>query len=256
MIEVGFHKTTVPRALRAIALALPWLAGGAVSSLLITAAIAMTTDRSQARASPLFRLSEQQFTWIHFRQLGYARIEYSRPPPSSSAGHIPLSLNVLPYYWLDGVPADSSTDDRLQRLVARFPPSWTYFGAHHRFPTIRIDGFPDLEVECFDEAVGLPFLAFKCTWYLNVAEDYQVLGGFRIPGPAARPGELRSIPASPIWGGVTANAIVWGAVLYLTHRSLRTWRRWRRHRTGQCRSCGYVLRGTSALRCPECGKPV
>lgn len=253
MIQVGFQKTTIPRALRSIALALLWLVGGTVFNLLITATIAMTTDRSQARASPLYHLSGRQFTWLHFGQLGYARIEYARPPPSSSAEHIPLSLDVLPHYWLDGVPANSSNDDRLQRLVTRAPPSWTYFGAHDGFPTIRADGLPDLEVECFDEAIGLPFLAFKCTWYLNVAENYQVLGGFRIAGAVARPAELRSIPASPIWGGAIANAVVWGALLYWIHRSLRTWRRWRRRRTGKCRSCGYVLQGTSSLRCPECG---
>lgn len=52
---------------------------------------------------------------------------------------------------------------------------------------------------------------------------------------------------APVWplSGLWAGLVIWGF--------FPSYRRWRRRRRGLCEDCGYMLRGLTTPRCPECG---
>lgn len=58
-------------------------------------------------------------------------------------------------------------------------------------------------------------------------------------------------PFRPIWFGLIANSVFWGAFVFIV-RMLPPWiESLLRRRRGLCLHCAYPLRG--ARRCPECG---
>ncbi len=65
------------------------------------------------------------------------------------------------------------------------------------------------------------------------------------------------VPYKPLWGGLAANSLLFGAawatVLRLGWGTATGLRVRRRRRRGFCTQCGYDLRGGFAGGCPECG---
>jgi hypothetical protein len=63
------------------------------------------------------------------------------------------------------------------------------------------------------------------------------------------------MPWRPIWSGLSANTLVYAAMLLAPWMGLRLARSARRHhrtKRGRCAGCGYQL-DDGMERCPECG---
>jgi hypothetical protein len=68
--------------------------------------------------------------------------------------------------------------------------------------------------------------------------------------------EQVTLPLTPIWRGLMANAAVYAAIFGAIWVGPVAVRRARRRRRGQCAACGYSLRQFTGERCPECGGSV
>jgi len=62
----------------------------------------------------------------------------------------------------------------------------------------------------------------------------------------------RVVPLRPMWAGIFANSVAFGALAWLVIFGAGWIRRRTRAKRGHCVSCGYALAGL--VRCPECGK--
>ena len=76
----------------------------------------------------------------------------------------------------------------------------------------------------------------------------------RKPAPGER-GIARLLPLRPLWLGIAGNvgfySAIWFALL-----SVPAMRRALRRRRGRCGRCGYMLKGISGAKCPECGAAI
>jgi hypothetical protein len=64
---------------------------------------------------------------------------------------------------------------------------------------------------------------------------------------------LRALPLRPLWIGLAGNMLVFSAFWFLV-LSIPAMLRGRRRRHGRCAGCGYIVKGISSSRCPECGR--
>lgn len=65
-----------------------------------------------------------------------------------------------------------------------------------------------------------------------------------------------TFPLVPIWRGFFGNAAVFGMLIGVVWWGPGILRRTIRRRRGRCVKCGYSLRGSSGVTCPECGSRV
>lgn len=66
--------------------------------------------------------------------------------------------------------------------------------------------------------------------------------------------DVRTLPASPLWGGLAVNTACYGAAWYPLLAVPGILRARLRRRKGKCGACGYDMRGLTAATCPECGE--
>lgn len=98
---------------------------------------------------------------------------------------------------------------------------------------------------------------------LTEAESSKALygSGGRLALPAAwRDGaRVAWVPCQPLWGGFALNSALYGVGLWIVIFGpicMRCqWQAKQRVLRGQCVTCGYDLRGTAHIACPECGAP-
>jgi len=65
-----------------------------------------------------------------------------------------------------------------------------------------------------------------------------------------------ALPLIPTWPAFPACVCLYGIVTFGVSAGCRALLRRRRRRRGQCCKCGYVLKGLTEPRCPECGEPI
>ncbi len=75
--------------------------------------------------------------------------------------------------------------------------------------------------------------------------------GRRMAVMAAGSSRPLAFPFGIVWGGLLADAAIFGAVLVALSAVPQAAERWARDRAGRCAHCGQLLAG--ATRCPECG---
>jgi hypothetical protein len=117
-----------------------------------------------------------------------------------------------------------------------------------------------------EDARGWPMLALRSEKDLpaSAAAVLSTTGGFlNSPvlysagaAPVAPP-DLAAVPLHPIWSGLTIDALVFGAAMFLLRWLLTApggaMRELSRLRRGRCLACGYDLGYDFARGCPECG---
>lgn len=62
----------------------------------------------------------------------------------------------------------------------------------------------------------------------------------------------RRIPCRPLWWGFLIDTLLWMSVFWLLFSGVPALYRYRRLRRGCCPMCGYDLRGSDHVVCPEC----
>ena len=93
----------------------------------------------------------------------------------------------------------------------------------------------------------------------NFARKLRLINAFAIEVPVHLQPERfiwiehRALPYMPIWPGFALNTIFYAALLWLVTLAPFTTRRMIRRKRDLCFKCGYDLRGTSEIGCPECG---
>jgi hypothetical protein len=118
------------------------------------------------------------------------------------------------------------------------------------------------------EERGWPFRAFTCCISAPMggpnAPTYVVDGGIwadRTDAPGSSAFQIgsesiqaaRAVPTRPIWAGLVANTLLWGALFYgLSFVPGAIILAVKGKRSG-CPVCGYNLRGQPSPGCPECG---
>lgn len=107
-----------------------------------------------------------------------------------------------------------------------------------------------------EEARGWPFRALYCYWVnTEPSEVPSMVGAFGsnpMSGPIVASAPFQVYPFLPLWRGVVANLMLYGAALFAAHRTPLIFRAWTRRRRNLCVTCGHVLIQSQA-RCPECG---
>lgn len=124
--------------------------------------------------------------------------------------------------------------------------------------TLPQEDEPQMELGELLDRRGFPMLSMECE-FINTTDKYwtpkfQVENGIMLettPGSDER--GLRAIPLRLIWFGFGINTIFYTLLLWLLTLGPFTARRMIRSKRGLCIKCGYDLRGTSGVGCPECG---
>jgi len=162
------------------------------------------------------------------------------------------------YFALDGSAIsplfrDGESADRFARMVSGEPQNvlnvhlsprrslgpWTAAYEERGIDVSRMDGSPVNDQ----------------TWRAAVA---MVSDEVDAAGERAAAAELRENPRGTsriLWSGVTHNLVVlvMVALLIVSLGWLPRWMRSLRRQPWQCRGCGYDLRGSDGVKCPECG---
>jgi ssDNA-binding Zn-finger/Zn-ribbon topoisomerase 1 len=169
---------------------------------------------------------------------------------SSTRVHTRLDVT----WWIpEGVAEETSIDVIVEEI--------RHAGRTGQRTNLVIRGHPD-------GARGLHFTVCEAGW------PARSLWGFRTNGnrymgiqpkstliPVGRSGVAPRVelPTRPIWPGLAANTLFYGALIaaaWCCLRGVRPWRRRRRRGRNNCPDCGYVRAGIPAeSKCPECGAP-
>lgn len=142
-----------------------------------------------------------------------------------------------------------------------------YWSAAAERPILPADDDPHVEVH--EYAFGFPFRALMM--HQDVVWVPTGLTGPQQPSLRASAGDMqhaitltgwgmrtaagrtdRQLPYAPVWRGILANTLVYGALFFVPLFALSLRRRVARSRARVCTRCGYDLRLTSEARCPEC----
>ncbi len=105
---------------------------------------------------------------------------------------------------------------------------------------------------------GFPFITARWeTWNEPgaVGPTRASVPEIRIPNvmrPAKMQGRMVRFPVTPCWGGLAANAAIFGGMAWGASIGVFGARRWLRLRRGHCPICGYSI-GVSTI-CTECGR--
>lgn len=108
------------------------------------------------------------------------------------------------------------------------------------------------------QLTGFPFLALWCSpgeiSFDSPPVPVPPKGGFLTPSfLALSHGHwvlVETLPLRPLWWGLIANSVIWGALAKLLHWYVRARIHLARYRRGTCPKCKYTL---LAGRCAECG---
>lgn len=166
-------------------------------------------------------------------------------------------VEVLTAAGTGGMPAGTATpEDVAGPLLERVALPWTY----------GLLEWPPNDDRAYFNVRGWPVRALWCRYnhrYTpgnSMVGDCAVTGGIRVPinDPKsvwyAPPLAPTALPYRPIWTGLAADTVFFGAVWWVGLTGVRWVRVRGRVRKGLCASCGYPRRGLETMSpCPECG---
>jgi hypothetical protein len=133
--------------------------------------------------------------------------------------------------------------------------------AHHT----KVDGLHTATAELNRFRVGVPFRAVSLDWlrWLTIVqgEDLEGVSGFEIDPVRFRwlcprsPHRINALPAIPIWPGFALDTAFYAAIAFTlwSAPTAIVEGRHRRRARGRCPACGYDLKGSTSIVCPECG---
>lgn len=150
-----------------------------------------------------------------------------------------------------------SSDSVLPLGEKRLLPSWV------ATPARPPDGETAESVTSVDTAAhGWPWRCLASeSWTVKVMQVHptsagggycEVLKGNLVLGQTSRGRTI--MPLRPIWPGLLADTVAWGAAWFVVLAAVSGARSLMRRRRGRCAACGYDRRGLGAgVACPECG---
>ncbi|MBL1216672.1 MAG: hypothetical protein D8M59_04175 [Planctomycetes bacterium] len=159
----------------------------------------------------------------------------------------------------DGSIADLPAEQFLDHPV----PSWSI--ANSPPEEVLPSSTEIASAETIENARGWPMRAVRCTgvwggfatrWRISLTGALELPDSIPVASTLIAPVmNAHMLPYAPIWPGMIINTvlycIVWVVILFVPRAVIRL----RRLVHGQCRECGYDLRGSTSedAPCPECG---
>ncbi len=182
-----------------------------------------------------------------------------------------ISSSVGPYNWENGMSVNDVVEDRTDFQA----PSWSRPARldHREWLRVRESLFPrkswslsipvaeitakatptaspfDFYIDHNEFAYGLPFRSLVAT---AITDEW--MPGVHDTTPDTIWLSSGYLPLRPIWPGLVANSVVWGAVAWLLYFAFCAHLKQRRRKRGLCPNCRYDLKGAISEVCPECGQ--
>jgi hypothetical protein len=154
----------------------------------------------------------------------------------------PAVEGTIALFLAGGDPAQQQLNTVPASIRAHAPP-WVLYPAD---PIVSLEAF----------AYGWPFPAFgEARWRSSLMGQEETAGAlpWRKPVPGDQRGALDgTLPLSPIWVGLIADAALGAALIWASIFLFRHLRVLIRRRRGACERCNYDLSGLGSV-CPECG---
>lgn len=229
----------VARTLRILGRVVIALAIGAVVSLIVAAACAMT-EQGPTSTGPSLKYWEDARTREVFVWTAWEESPHGRTVLLTTMGRgLGLAADMIetPNTFPCPPAAVPSGERRVTRLVRTEGwPCRCVWGAYDIDP-LWDGGGPDVGVLPIS-----PPVALGAVWIGRTLDkdDRRGIGGY--------------LPITPIWSGLAVDTLFYGAIAWGLLFVPRAVRRWRRRRGGRCVKCGYDRTGLAAgAACPECG---